>query len=249
VAVMHYGRIVERGSADDIFHDPEACLYARAFSTHGQAGTEPRVRLSRSGGGLRRERRCCRCAISARSMAHGWFGGNNAIKAVDDVSFDPLPRRKSRHCGGKRLGQDDAGAHAVAHCRAQFGHGDLQWRGAPGGGDRALQIAIAGLSPPGAAGLPGPLCLAQSAHDGARHCGRSAGGFGRHERQGHRSTGLRITGAGGARSGDARTLSACLFGWPAAAHWHCPGAGARPQDHHCRRGDGGVGRVDPQPGA
>ncbi len=88
VAVMHYGRIVEFGSVDDIFHDPKHAYTRRLLNS--TVKLEQNRRSS-----SRQERPAAEVLLSARNLSKvygastAWFGGNNfAIKAVDDVSFD-----------------------------------------------------------------------------------------------------------------------------------------------------------------
>ncbi|MGV3574903.1 MAG: ABC transporter ATP-binding protein [Devosia sp.] len=88
VAVMHFGRIVEFGSVDDIFHDPKHSYTRRLLnstvkleqnrkSSTKQVDANAPVILSA----------CSLTKVYGASTA--WFGGNNfAIKAVDDVTFD-----------------------------------------------------------------------------------------------------------------------------------------------------------------
>ena len=62
VAVMRYGRIVEQGPVDDIFHDAAAPLYAAAARLdRGSSSRAPRADAAGSGRAERR-RRCSRCA-------------------------------------------------------------------------------------------------------------------------------------------------------------------------------------------
>lgn len=90
VAVMHYGRIVEFGSVDDIFYDAKHAYTRRLLSStvkleQNRRSSQREAEKSESG----------KIILSARNLSKlygastAWFGGNNhAIKAVDDVSFD-----------------------------------------------------------------------------------------------------------------------------------------------------------------
>jgi len=89
VAVMHFGRIVEFGSVDDIFHAPKHAYTRRLLSST--------VKLEQNRRAVSREApaETADIVLSARNLtkiygaSSSWFGGNSfAIKAVDDVSFD-----------------------------------------------------------------------------------------------------------------------------------------------------------------
>jgi peptide/nickel transport system ATP-binding protein len=88
VAVMHYGRIVEFGSVDDIFHDPKHAYTKRLLNATVKLEHNRKAVITKPEG----ERPVL---LSARNLSKvygastAWFGGNNfALKAVDDVSFD-----------------------------------------------------------------------------------------------------------------------------------------------------------------
>jgi peptide/nickel transport system ATP-binding protein len=90
VAVMHYGRIVEFGSVDDIFHDPKHAYTRRLLNST--------VKLEQNRKASLRDELVVRqdkILLSARNLtkvygaSRSWFGGSGfALKAVDDVSFD-----------------------------------------------------------------------------------------------------------------------------------------------------------------
>jgi peptide/nickel transport system ATP-binding protein len=89
VAVMHYGRIVEFGSVDDIFYNAKHAYTRRLLDS-----TVKLERNRRSAEGLA-VRTAGAVVLSARNLTKvygasgGWFGGkSHALKAVDDVSFD-----------------------------------------------------------------------------------------------------------------------------------------------------------------
>jgi peptide/nickel transport system ATP-binding protein len=92
VAVMRYGRIVEQGSADDIFHSARH-PYTKQLLTST-------VKLEQNRRALTRVNPPDDASpmLSVRNLTKvygastGWFGGNSyALKAVDAVSFDLYP--------------------------------------------------------------------------------------------------------------------------------------------------------------
>ncbi|NGP19109.1 ABC transporter ATP-binding protein [Devosia aurantiaca] len=89
VAVMHYGRIVEFGSVDDIFYEPKHDYTKRLLNST--------VKLEQNRRSTKRDSEVGtgKVILSARNLSKlygastAWFGGStHAIKAVDDVSFD-----------------------------------------------------------------------------------------------------------------------------------------------------------------
>ena len=93
VCVMRYGRIVERGPVDDIFHNPQ-----HAYTKHLLASTlklEGAVDATARPSTVSME---VPPVLSVRNLSKGfggrgkWFGGKaHAVKAVDDVSLDLYP--------------------------------------------------------------------------------------------------------------------------------------------------------------
>lgn len=89
VAVMHYGRIVERGPVDDIFHN------ARHAYTRRLLNSTVKLEQNRRAMARAEDTTTKPVVLSARNLskvygaATSWLGGNKfAVKAVDDVSFD-----------------------------------------------------------------------------------------------------------------------------------------------------------------
>jgi peptide/nickel transport system ATP-binding protein len=93
VAVMHFGRIVEAGSADAIFHDAKHEYTRRLLGSTVKLEQNQRATTHAEPAATTREP-----VLSVRNLSKlygasaGWFGGgSHAIKAVDDVSFDLYP--------------------------------------------------------------------------------------------------------------------------------------------------------------
>jgi peptide/nickel transport system ATP-binding protein len=93
VAVMRFGKIVEAGSVDDIFHDARHPYTQRLLAStvkleqNRRAVTRPAATPAEP-----------KPVLSVRNLTKvygastAWFGGNSyAVKAVDDVSFDLFP--------------------------------------------------------------------------------------------------------------------------------------------------------------
>ncbi len=77
VAVMRFGRIVERGPVDEIFHDARHPYTQQLLASTVKLDAARRRRLTRPSPSRRKRRsRSCRCAISARLFG-AWRGGAN----------------------------------------------------------------------------------------------------------------------------------------------------------------------------
>jgi peptide/nickel transport system ATP-binding protein len=93
VAVMRYGRIVEAGSAEDIFHDARHPYTQRLLSS-----TVKLEQNQRAAGHAEPVPADRKPVLSVRNLTKvygastAWFGGSKyALKAVDDVSLDLYP--------------------------------------------------------------------------------------------------------------------------------------------------------------
>ena len=95
--------------------------------------------------------------------------------------------------------------------------------------------------------LPGPLRIAQSAHDRRPDADRAARAAWRRRRTAERAS-CRTAAAGRSRSATRHALSARIFRRPAPAHRHRPRARRRASADRLRRAGIGARRVDPGPG-
>ena len=188
---------------------------------------------------------CSRSATSSSTSASGggMFGGRQGtVRAVDGVELHDPARRDARPRRRVGLRQDDDGplhpAARAAHQRAGALRGPR-----PHGADRRRAAAAA---PARAGDLPGPLQLAQSAHDGrADH--RRAAGRPRPRAEPRRPARARArpARAGRAPAAARRPLPARAVGRPAAARRHRARAGDRADADRLRRAGVGARRVDP----
>ena len=91
VAVMRYGRIVEQGSVDDIFHDARHAYTKRLLTSTVKLG-QNRADVPTSSPSTGKPMLSVRNLTKVYGASKGWFGGGSfALKAVDDVSFDLYP--------------------------------------------------------------------------------------------------------------------------------------------------------------
>ena len=95
---------------------------------------------------------------------------HRVLRAVDGVDLDVFPRRDRRPGGRIRLRQVDLGAPGDAAGGADRGAHRVRRPG------HLARVAVRhpAVAPADADDLPGPVCLAQSAHDGGRDPGRAA---------------------------------------------------------------------------
>jgi len=93
VAVMRYGRIVEAGSADDIFHDARHPYTQRLLKSTVKLEQNQRADdRAEPAADTRQPVLSVRHLSKLYGASTSWFGGHgHAIKAVDDVSFDLYP--------------------------------------------------------------------------------------------------------------------------------------------------------------
>jgi len=89
VAVMRFGRVVEAGTVDAIFHDPQhsytrQLLASTVKLTHHAEGVAPATAAANAPPTP---------VLSVRNLSKvfGWHGTTNTLKAVDDASFDLYP--------------------------------------------------------------------------------------------------------------------------------------------------------------
>ena len=93
VAVMRYGKIVEAGSVDDIFHDARHPYTKRLLASTVKLEENRRAVTRPADAPV-----AVKPVLSVRNLSKlygastGWFGGSSyAVKAVDDVSLDVYP--------------------------------------------------------------------------------------------------------------------------------------------------------------
>ena len=89
VAVMRFGKIVERGPVDPIYHAAEhpytrQLLASTVKLTHHVEGRSPAIALSAE---------APKPVLSVRNLGKtfGWQGSANTLRAVDDINFDLYP--------------------------------------------------------------------------------------------------------------------------------------------------------------
>ena len=136
---------------------------------------------SAAGAATRQPARSCEVAGLRKiflTRKAGWFGGEaREIVAVDDVSFAIERGESLRPRRRERLRQDHRVSKIIMRAvQPDAGSRHLPRRRRPdrrAGAGRGAQLRA--LPPPHPVHLPGPVRLAQPAHDRVRHRGRAAG--------------------------------------------------------------------------
>ena len=180
----------------------------------------------------------CAAASFGRTSGH--------VRAVDGVDF--TVKAGETLAAGRRVGlrQVDGRPAGAAPDRA-----DRRRRALRGRGLLALEPSAMRAPPPAHAGdLPGPVRLAQSAHDGGRHAGRAAGAARLVADEAAAPRARRASCS--SWSGSARAcaaLSARILRRPAPAPRDRPRARGRAEADRGRRAGLGARRLDPGAGA
>ncbi len=191
VAVMRHGKIVEHRPVDAIFHDPQhpytrQLLASTVKLEHGAA--ERAARAAKADQPIL----SVRGLTKDFDLSTGWFKRHRrSLRAVELGRPRPDARKDAGHRRRERLGQDDGRPAYPADRRGDRGEHPLSRQG--GGGGRRAQPRPAATPPVPfrrAAGVPGSVRFAQSAHDREGDRRRSAGRARHVARQG-------VAGAGG----------------------------------------------------
>ncbi len=187
------------------------------------------------------------------TLRAGWFSGRTrTIHAVNGVSLQLAARQDARARRRIRLRQDHrVEDHHARAARPIRGTVTVRRRRGAARRVRARGRRAQGLPAGGAVRVPGPVLVAQPAHDGVRDPHRAAA----HPRHRHVRRALRAGKAaprdGRPRPALAAALPALLLGRAAAAARHRAGAGARAARPPLRRAGLGARRLgpgaDPQP--
>ncbi|MBY5568756.1 ABC transporter ATP-binding protein [Rhizobium leguminosarum] len=129
VAVMRFGRIVERGPVDAIYHAAEhpytrQLLASTVKLTHHVEGRLPAVALSPQ---------ALQPILSVRNLGkiYGWHGKSNTLRAVDDASFDLYPGENFGIVGESGSGKTTLGRLILRTVEPTSG--SINYRGRDGG--------------------------------------------------------------------------------------------------------------------
>ncbi|MBY3332076.1 ABC transporter ATP-binding protein [Rhizobium laguerreae] len=129
VAVMRFGRIVERGPVDAIYHAAEhpytrQLLASTVKLTHHVEGRLPAVALSPE---------APQPILSVRNLGkiYGWHGKSNTLRAVDDASFDLYPGENLGIVGESGSGKTTLGRLILRTVEPTSG--SISYRGRDGG--------------------------------------------------------------------------------------------------------------------
>ena len=233
VAVMHFGRIVEFGSVDEIFYTPKHAYTQRLLDSTVKLEQNRRAatRVETSVGQ--------EIILSARNLTKvygatkGWLGGNSfALKAVDDVSFDLHAGENLGVVGESGSGKTTLGRMLLRTVEPTSGKVTFFGQEAP--------VDVTGLSKRGLRAFHRQVRLVFQdpfASLNPRMTVRDIVGdplLVAGERQGAGRPGGRTARACRPGPRNARALSACLLWRPTATYRHSPGAGAGSTDYHCR---------------
>ncbi len=211
VVVMQQGRVVEKGTRDEILRRPQSA-YTRMLIASVPSLKPP---------GARRQRRRHRArpwrSSSKTYGGGGCFGTRPRGAGGRERRHRRAARRDGRHRRRIGLGQVDGRAlHRAADRadrRARSGSATSTWRTCRSGRLRPHRRTRADR-------VPGPLPLAQSAAHGRRLDHRRARSTSACRRPSAMTRARRADGAGRACPGCARPLSAPVLGRPAPAHLH-----------------------------
>ena len=154
-------------------------------------------------------------------------GGRPGARGRRRELCDP-PRRDAFAGRRIRLRQDHHLALHPARADADRGRDPLPHRGRPAGRRRSpAQGRAAAAAPPDADDLPGPVLVAEPAHDDHRHHRRAAARERRARPRGAPAPGARAARPRASARGLHEPLPARVLGRAAAAHRHRPRAGAQ----------------------
>ena len=153
VGVMERGRLVETGRTADVFSNPQHAYTRRLLASRPVRVVQP----------IAPTRRCwCRRATSASRSASRAAGSRAAASRRCGARPAAEPRRDARHRRRIGVGQDDA-RHGAARAAADRERRDRGRRVRVDNADRQVLRRDAAAH---AGRVPGPVRVAQPAHDG-----------------------------------------------------------------------------------